>query len=89
MNIFFRWDNTNHALTDFIDVDAVDKPSLIAPMTTTSSRPIGGTDIRKFDIYLGGRRNLGGMGADEGGGHSLFMHTRVPNTGMILKHLLI
>ena len=33
-------------------------------MTTTSSRPIGGTDIRKFDIYLGGRRNLGGMGAD-------------------------
>ena len=65
---FFRWDNKNHALTDFIDVDAVDKPSLIAPMTTTSSRPIGGTDIRKFDIYLGGRRNLGGMGADEGGG---------------------
>ena len=37
-------------------------------MTTTSSRPIGGTDIRKFDIYLGGRRNLGGMGTDEGGG---------------------
>ena len=34
-------------------------------MTTTSSRPIGGTDIRKFDIYLGGRRNLGGMGANE------------------------
>ena len=63
MNIFFRWDNTNHALTDFIDVDAVDKPSLIAPMTTTSSTPIGGTDIRKFDFYLGAVRMEGGGGS--------------------------
>ena len=74
MNIFFRWDNTNHALTDFIDVDAVDKPSLIAPMTTTSSTPIGGTDIRKFDFYLGGRQN----GRREPGGRGEFGRIRPP-----------